>query len=103
MLPRPQPICDATRKLLRDRDEASLDEFIREHLVDKGTRDVKQASTHPQIEKAFAEEFKLSRSKPQDLLRKRFCERTVNGRDVFQYKGGTNYAKRAYPGIAAME
>ena len=95
VLPRPEMTREATQRLHRDKDEANLDELMREG-VDKEP-DHKKASTKPKIEKAFAGEYNIKKEKAHQLLKLRFREVKMNGRDLLQYKGGSQYAVLSGP------
>ncbi len=90
VLPRPHAVVQATATLHRDKDDAALDEFMGK-LEREG--DWKEASTRPQITKAFVNDYGISKDKAPALLKKRFRETKRHGRDLLQYKGEASFAK----------
>jgi phage/plasmid-associated DNA primase len=92
VLPRPHVIMQATATLHRDKDDAALDEFMGKLGRED---DWKEASTRPQITKMFISDYGLSKDKAPALLKKRFREVKMHGRDLFQFKGAASFAKLA--------
>ncbi len=92
VLPRPEAICEATRRLLRDRD-VRIRPNKTEHSDD--------ATRRPQITKALAAEYTLRKDKAQNLLKKKFYEVRVHGRDLLKFKDSANYPYLRNPALCA--
>ena len=51
------------------------------------------ASTRPQISKMFINDYSIGKDKAPALLKKRFKETKMHGRDLLQFKGTSSFAK----------
>ena len=90
VLPRPYVVMQATTTLHRDKDDAALDEFMGKLAHED---EWKNASTRPQITKMFINDYSIGKDKAPALLKKRFKETKMHGRDLLQFKGTSSFAK----------
>ena len=87
VLPRPDVIWEATGRLHRDKDDASLADYVRDWIDESPSFDA--AATRPAITKLFSSEFKVGKDKARLIFQKKFVEVRVNGRDLLKFKEGT--------------